>query len=100
MHTQKYESFLTLNRAAARFLYKSLVILGNGFCVGSFVLEKTIFEWGNQRKILPLFTFLLSGWSDLGVTIISGHKNLSGLLVPTFCCYRYILVKDLGLLAL
>ena len=84
MHIQKY----------SRFLYKSLV-LGNGFCVGSFVLEQKNFEWGNQRKILPLFTFLLSGWSDLGVTI-SGHRNLSGLLVPTFFCYRYILIKDFG----
>ena len=84
IHIQKY----------SRFLYKSLV-LGNGFCVGSFVLEQKNFEWGNQRKILPLFTFLLSGWSDLGVTI-SGHRNLSGLLVPTFYCYRYILIKDFG----
>ena len=84
IHIQKY----------SRFLYKSLV-LGNGFCVGSFVLEQKNFEWGNQRKILPLFTFLLSGWSDLGVTI-SGHRNLSGLLVPTFHCYRYILIKDFG----
>ena len=81
IHIQKY----------SRFLYKSLV-LGNGFCVGSFVLEQKNFEWGNQRKILPLFTFLLSGWSDLGVTI-SGHRNLSGLLVPTFFCYRYIKIK-------